>query len=240
MMTNSELRRTARRHLEGRWGDLVLVTFLYYIISSALSFPFQLGMDESIWKAFPIPFEWKAPVISGGCVLLFLLLPLQWGYQVTFLRAWREEPADIATLFHGYGDFWRIFSTMFLQQLYILLWTLLLIVPGVVKALSYAMTPYILRDHPELSRRAAIHLSREIMAGNKGRLLLLWLSFLGWAVLALFTCGIGFLWLAPYIGVSEAGFYEDVMHQYRQRIGEEEVEPAEDDAAQNPADGAPE
>ena len=166
------------------------------------------------------------PVVGAGCVLLLLLLPLQWGYQVTFLRAWREELADISTLFHGFRDFWRIFSTLFLQQLYILLWTLLLIVPGVVKALSYAMTPYILRDHPELSRRAAIHLSREMMAGNKGRLLLLWLSFLGWAVLALFTCGIGYLWLAPYIGVSEAGFYEDVRQQYEQRDGAEADVPA--------------
>ena len=225
-MTNSELRRMARRHLDGRWGDLVLVTFLYYILSSCISFPFQVGMDENIWKLFSLPLGWKVPVVGAGCVLLLLLLPLQWGYQVTFLRAWREEPADISTLFYGFRDFWRIFSTLFLQQLYILLWTLLLIVPGVVKALSYAMTPYILRDYPELSRRAAIHLSREMMAGNKGRLLLLWLSFLGWAVLALFTCGIGYLWLAPYIGVSEAGFYEDVRQQYEQRDGAEADLPA--------------
>ena len=226
MMTNSELRRMARRHLDGRWGDLVLVTFLYYILSSCISFPFQVGMDENIWKLFSLPLGWKVPVVGAGCVLLLLLLPLQWGYQVTFLRAWREELADISTLFHGFRDFWRIFSTLFLQQLYILLWTLLLIVPGVVKALSYAMTPYILRDYPELSRRAAIHLSREMMADNKGRLLLLWLSFLGWAVLALFTCGIGYLWLAPYIGVSEAGFYEDVRQQYEQRDGAEADVPA--------------
>ena len=58
MMTNSELRRMARRHLDGRWGDLVLVTFLYYILSSCISFPFQVGMDENIWKLFSLPLGW--------------------------------------------------------------------------------------------------------------------------------------------------------------------------------------
>lgn len=216
-MTNSELRSMARSQLYERWGNMALITFLYAFICGVVSFPYQISVDDSLWRVFSIPSDWRTVFIVFGFVLLLLLYPLQWGIQVTFLRVWREEPADVGTLFHGYGDFKRIFSTMFLVQFYTLLWSLLLIVPGVIKMLSYAMTPYILRDRPQLSPRAAIHLSCEMMAGNKGRLLLLWLSFLGWAVLALFTCGIGFLWLTPYMGVSVAGFYEDVRQQYEQR-----------------------
>lgn len=217
MMTNSEIRRTALRKLDGHWGDLVLVTLLYAIIASIVQSPSQIGQllleEQSSFYLPGIGF----PLLGGGIVLLLLALPLEWGLKMCYLRCYREEPPSMSALFSGFNDFFRIFSTIFLQQLYTLLWSLLLIVPGVVKALSYALVPYILKDRPDLARSGAIRLSREMMSGNKGRLFLLLLSFLGWGVLALFTCGIGFLWLLPYVGVSMAAFYEDAKQAYEQR-----------------------
>lgn len=216
MMTNSEIRRAALRQLDGHWGELVLITLLYVVIMSFLQSPLQIGqllIDEK--TALYLPYV-GFPLLLGGAVLMLLALPLQWGLQMCYLERYREQPSDVSRLFSGYNDFFRIFSTLFLQQLYICLWTFLFIVPGVVKSLSYALVPYILRDRPELSRSGAIRLSREMMSGYKGRLFLLWLSFLGWAVLAVFTCGIGFLWLEPYIGVSMAAFYEDVKQSHEQ------------------------
>ena len=225
MTTNSELRRLARRHLDGRWGDMVLCTLLYYIISLFVSVFAQLGNLFQEGELFSGLQMLAGPFIALSLLLAFLLIPLEWGLYVNFLRVRREEQSDIASLFRGYADFWRVFSTMFLLQLYTLLWSLLLIVPGIVKALSYALTPFILKDYPQLSRGAAIRLSRQMMSGNKGRLFLLYLSFLGWAFLALFTCGIGFLWLVPYMGVSLAEFYEDAKSTYENAIGGPAQEP---------------
>lgn len=91
---------------------------------------------------------------------------------------------------------------------------MLLIIPGIIKSLSYALTPYILHDHAELQYNSAIERSMEMMDGHKMRLFLLYLSFIGWGILALFTCGLGFLWLTPYVNASLAAFYEDVRADY--------------------------
>ena len=94
--------------------------------------------------------------------------------------------------------------------LYIFLWSLLFIVPGIIKSISYALTGYILADNPELSANEAITRSRDLMRGNKLRLFLLCLSFFGWIVLSVFTLGIGLLWLCPYVNATMAAFYRSV------------------------------
>lgn len=187
------------------------MTFLYLIITTVCQLPSQLadilraggahGMSVSVLTLLSV-------------VLMLILLPLGWGYAVSFLKHSRGESVDLGGLFSGYKDFSRVFGTVFLQGLYTVLWSLLLIVPGIVKSLSYAMTPYILLDHPELQYDSAIERSMRMMRGNKLRLFLLYLSFIGWAILATFTCGLGFMWLAPYVEASVAAFYEDVRADY--------------------------
>jgi len=87
---------------------------------------------------------------------------------------------------------------------------MLFVIPGLVKVFSYAMTPYILVDHPELSTTEAIHESRLMMRGHKFDLFYLYLTFIGWAILCVLTAGIGFFWLIPYIETSRAAFYYDL------------------------------
>jgi uncharacterized membrane protein len=99
---------------------------------------------------------------------------------------------------------------MFLMELFICLWTCLLIIPGIIKGLAYSMTPFILEEKPELSAYDAIKYSEKLMKGHKTELFLLYLSFIGWAILCVFTFGIGYLWLAPYIYVTLCEFYEDL------------------------------
>ena len=94
------------------------------------------------------------------------------------------------------------------------LWTLLFIIPGIVKAFAYSMTPFILDENPELTPVEAIHRSRMMMKGHKFDLFWLYLSFIGWGILCLFTAGIGFLWLVPYVQTAEAAFYEEVKADY--------------------------
>ena len=86
----------------------------------------------------------------------------------------------------------------------------MLIIPGVIKAYSYAMTDFILKDKPEMKNNAAIEKSMAMMDGYKMKLFLLDLSFIGWFILCLFTFGIGFFFLQPYIQVAHAAFYENL------------------------------
>ena len=101
-------------------------------------------------------------------------------------------------------------GTALLQAVYTFLWSLLLVIPGIVKSYSYAMTNYILLDEPELRYDAAIEKSMKLMAGNKMKLFLLDLSFIGWALLCVLTFGIGVFWLKPYVSTAHAAFYEDI------------------------------
>ena len=123
------------------------------------------------------------------------------------------EEVDLGVLFAGFQEYSRILTTKLLQAVYTFLWSLLLLIPGIIKHYSYAMTDYILKDESELCNNAAIERSMAMMEGNKMKLFLLDLSFIGWAILCLFTFGIGFFVLQPYMQVSHAAFYEDLKAQ---------------------------
>ena len=185
--------------LENKWGNFVAITFVYGLI---------MGITQVLSG------DKDSPAILHliGLVLFILALPLTWGYQSLFLGAVRGGEATAKDLFEGYNKelFSRVLTTTLLYYVYVLLWSLLLLIPGCIKAYSYAMTPYILKDNPEMKNNAAIEESMRMMNGHKLELFLLDLSFIGWALLSLLTCGIGFLWLTPYMNMARVNFYEDL------------------------------
>lgn len=189
---NSELRQEACNALSGNW----LLAALAMLICMAIA---------AICAYIPI---------IGSLLCIFVGLPISWGIYILFQDIYYRKPFNgstmISNMFRGFNDYGRIFGTMFLVQLYTFLWTLLLIVPGIIKACSYAMTPFILREHPELSYNAAIEKSMAMMEGHKMKYFLLTLSFIGWALLCVLTLGIGYLFLYPYVYTSYAAFYEDL------------------------------
>mgnify|MGYP003292817205 CR=1 FL=1 len=111
----------------------------------------------------------------------------------------------------AYFSYWKTtVAARFLRNIYVLLWSLLFIIPGIMASLSYAMTNYILAENPEISASEAITLSKQMMDGNKWRLFCLEFSFIGWSLLCGFTLGIGYLWLTPYQQAARAAFYREV------------------------------
>lgn len=214
MQLNSELRAQARERLEGKWGTFVLMTFLMLVIQTILQIPGYIGSLLEVLSPENVLASLSFSNISN--ILSLLALPLSWGLTVSLLRNHREESVDLENLFDGFrgGRYTRVFCALFLVRLFTFLWTLLLIIPGIMKAFSYALTPYILLDEPELSARQAITRSCEIMQGRRWKLFCLSLSFIGWGILSLLTFGIGFLWLAPYMNASIAAFYEDARAEY--------------------------
>lgn len=194
----SEIRREALASLKGKWGFAILTFFVYSLITGALS---------------------MIPLV--GWILSLLAIPLSYGFMTAFLNNARsKEGVKLETLFEGFtnGNYGRILGTLILQSVYTFLWSLLLIVPGIIKSFSYALTPFILKDNPELKFNGAIEKSMDMMRGYKWKLFCLYLSFIGWALLCILTLGIGYLWLAPYMSQSFAHFYLEVKAEYESRI----------------------
>lgn len=188
---NCELRTAARKSLTNKWGMAVVSTLVYMVIAGGLS---------------GIP-------LVGSLISLFVAIPMGWGITVMFLNSFRGGEIEVGQLFDGFKDYGRVLGTMLLSGIYTCLWSLLLIVPGIIKAYSYGMTSYILKDEPELKFNGAIEKSMAMMDGNKMKLFLLDLSFIGWALLSIITLGIGLLWLYPYMFSAHAAFYEDLKRE---------------------------
>ncbi len=133
------------------------------------------------------------------------------GYDRFHLDIVDRRMAEIGTMF-GYFAHWKTAAcARLLQGVYVLLWSLLLIVPGIMAAYSYAMTGYILAENPELTASEAIARSKNMMFGNRWRLFCMQFSFIGWEILsALLTFGIGALWIAPYKQSATAAFYREI------------------------------
>lgn len=193
MKTNYELRAAARESLSGNWTYPVLATLIYLAISITCNF---------------------IPYVSF-LIAIFFIKPLAYGLAITMLKFFRgEKEYVVENMFSIFSDYPRILGTILLQFVYIFLWSLLLLIPGLIKMYSYAMTYYILHDNPEIGAEEAICRSMKMMDGHKWRLFCLHLSFIGWWLLCILTLGIGMLWLAPYIQNSTAAFYEDLKNQF--------------------------
>lgn len=192
MPTSAELREKARGSLSGNWTSAVLHFLLYYVILAAC------GSFATI------------PII-GGIGVWLVSGALTFGVLNFYLSISRRENPQTADLFNGFGKFVDTFLLYLLSTIFIFLWSLLLIIPGIIAAFSYSQAYYILRDNPGISALEAIRRSKAMMAGHKGRLFILVLSFIGWFLLACLTFGIGLLWLAPYFYTAIGHFYNDLL-----------------------------
>ena len=226
MMKNaSDFRKIARDALSGKWGIAVLAGFLASLLGALSSnFPsFNRGSDSTnmVGQEGLLSSGNEQLAAVGGvilvCVLIFAVAYLIVGSVVGVGYAKfnldlvdRREELKIGTLFAYFKRWGTAVGANLLQALYVILWMLLFIIPGIIAAYSYAMTNYILAEHPELSAGEAIEESKEMMRGNRFRLFCLQLSFIGWDLLCILSLGIGYLWLTPYKQAATAAFYRVV------------------------------
>ena len=168
-------------------------------------------------------------IILAGIILAAVFFVLGSIIEVGYARfnldlVDRQEKADLGTLFHYFSHWNNAALTRLLKSVYIVLWTLLFIIPGIIASYSYAMTGYILAENPDLEPDQAIALSKQMMSGNRWRLFCLHFSFIGWGILAALTLGIGNLWLTPYVQASTAAFYREISGTERLESGYVPVE----------------
>lgn len=151
-------------------------------------------------------------VVIGAVVVslvasIFLINPLRAGC-LAFMRRNAEAPAELDVIGEGFKQYKKVVVTMFFADLYIFLWSLLLIIPGIVKSYSYRMVPYLVVDHPELSRQEILAMSEEMMRGNRWAAFVLDWSFFGWNLLSAFTLGlVGVFYAGPYQHQTNANLY---------------------------------
>ena len=232
----ADFRRIAREALSGKWMIAVLVGLVAMLLGGASSGgpEVKLNIDASGANA---SFEFAGQTIfsTGGgldseigaflvgsaiyitiaaivmAVVYFVLGSIiSVGYARFNLDLVDRCEPGFETLF-GYFSYWKTTAiARLLQSVYILLWSLLFIIPGIIATYSYAMTEFILAENPDLTASEAIARSKEMMSGNRWRLFCLHFSFIGWDILSSLTLGIGNLWLRPYKQAANAAFYREI------------------------------
>lgn len=193
MVSNSELRARARQQLGGNlfgstWLMALLVLLLNSVIVSAGAAAFYVGQ-------------------------IILYGPLTFGASLVFLQLVRGKPdIDIGDLFKGFSaKFGDHLLLGLMQSIFISLWSMLFVIPGIVKSYSYSMAFYIKCDNPDMKWNDCITASRQLMDGHKGQLFCLDLSFIGWYLLGSLAFGVGTLWVAPYHEAARANFYASLV-----------------------------
>ena len=151
-------------------------------------------------------------IVVSVLLKIFLFNPLEVGCYSFFKKNISDNSATLGSaLKEGFSNYVRVFLTLFLRDLFIALWSILLVIPGIIASYAYSMVPFILTDNPELSATEALKRSKQMMQGNKGRAFLLDLSFIGWYILSAITCGIlGVFWTAPYYNSTHAALYAEL------------------------------
>jgi uncharacterized membrane protein len=185
---NRVLMAQGRESLKGKWGLGIGTTVVFMLVMIAI----QL-----------IP-------VAGWIISILISGPMSIGLVSFALSLSRKQDAMLSQIFSGFQKFGVGLGTYLLLLIFVVLWSLLLIIPGIIAAISYSMTYYIIAENDSIGPLEAITKSKEMMRGNKWKFFCLGFRFVGWALLCILTIGIGFLWLFPYMIVSFAQFYDDL------------------------------
>ncbi len=187
---NRDLMAQARESLRGQWGLAIGAFVIFALILNVVQFVPYIGS-------------------IGGIIIIG---PMSVGMCIFALALSRNQNPRLPQIFEGFQKFGVALGAYLLMVLFVFLWTLLFIIPGYIAIYAYSQTFYIIAEDNNIGPLEAIRKSKEMMRGNKWKRFCLDLRFIGWMLLCLLTFGIGFLWLVPYVFISQAKFYDDLAH----------------------------
>ena len=228
MLTSKELRVKAWNSLKGKYWRAFLVILVLGLLAS-IGTSLETGsqnltetinlvdpseMDETMeLGAAVVGTIATAMAVVGMAISLFVGNAADVGLAHYFILNTDSKPS-FADAFYGFKvKYLRNIGTLLLVGIKLALWSLLLVVPGIIKSFEYAIIPYILADDPEISSKEAFRKAKEMMMGNKWRLFKLNFSFFGWFVLCVVTCGLGTPFLLPYVSAANAEFYAELKNK---------------------------
>lgn len=220
-MEANQIRQLAREHLSPSWGLSIGVAAIAALLGGLIIGTSFLPQVKYTWDGFRETHEIlknvRVSTYGGlfGLASFILGGVLQLGYARFLLKQHDGQDPEFNDLFSQFDRFGAGFAQALLRGLYIFLWSLLFVIPGIIAALRYAMTPYIMAEHPELTASEAINRSKELMEGHKMDLFILQLTFLGWEILCALTLNLGNLALNPYKNAAITVFYRHITSQNR-------------------------
>lgn len=239
MLKAKDFRQIAREGLKGNWLKAVGAGVITALLGGRIntigggggSSTAGTGGEEATVEAIMAdPTFGTITMAVFGAIMIFVVVyalvtlviggALSFGYAKFNLNLVNKTNPDIKDIFSEMGRFKTGFVMQFLKFIYVLLWSLLFIIPGIIASYSYRMTPYILMENPDMTANQAIAASKELMKGNKWRLVCLEFSFIGWSILSAITLGVGYLFLSPYMEAAGAAFYREIKwERNKQQVG---------------------
>lgn len=193
MKTRAELKAMAKQQIKGNIGILFVVMLVIGVIS---------GLASLVLSLIPV---------VGSLASTLLVTP---AFAISTIRIYQGlvlgKRPEVGDAFSGFDDFWTACKAYVLVAVFTFLWSLLFIIPGIIKGLSYTQTMYIVAENKGISAREALNRSKAMMEGHKMDLFVLYLSFIGWSLLAPLTLGILYIWLIPYMNATMVNFYNDI------------------------------
>lgn len=245
MWTRKELKTKAKEALKRNYWKVVLVSVLVILLSGGFSYGFSGGSggsspQEEISEMQEMTTSPATEALSSAdliiivivaiviftvvfCIVFaiayaiaaFLYNPVLVGVNRFMLKS-VDDKAEVKEIAYAFDhSYMNVVKTMFFKDLYVFLWTLLFVIPGVYKKYQYRMVPYIMAEHPEMNYKEALELSKNMMDGEKWHAFVLDLSFVLWHVLGIITCGIlEAFYIAPYQNLTNAELYRTICMQH--------------------------
>ncbi len=187
-MTRVELKNVAKEQIKGKIGIIFIMLLIVLAIGFACAF---------------------IPIVGG--IASFIITPaFGLSFCLIYLKLTKKEDIAVDDIFAGFYKTGKALWLKIIISFFTFLWSLLLVIPGIIKQFSYSMAFYVLADNPELTAREALAKSKEIMNGHKFDLFVLQLSFIGWYLLVGITFGIAGIYVIPYVNATTANFYNSI------------------------------
>ncbi len=223
------LKERAKNVLKNSYWMSFLVMFIFGILGGRFNFNFHvdagdynnfayIGSPAEFWQQFSYGMQaimasaFTFVAIGAGAVGILFKVFVTNVFEVgkcRFFTLSRYASINIEELIFGFkhGKYLDNVKTMFLKNLYVFLWSLLFIIPGIIKGLAYFMVPYIIAENPNISTERALEISEKTTQGEKWDIFVLGLSFIGWYMLGILACGLGVLFVNPYSEATYAELY---------------------------------
>jgi uncharacterized membrane protein len=211
----AEFKIKAKEKLNGNWPTLIIITLIVFIVT---------GMGSENVKDLPSGVSVSYRGNIGSLISLILSGPIALGVANFYLRLVEKSEVRIERFFDGFKNFLNAFILHVVTTLFIVLWTLLFIIPGIIAAIRYSMAFLIMSENPDTTPMEAINKSKILMAGHKMEYFSFLISFIGWVLVGLITFGLGFFYLYPYFNASKIYFYKTLLGEEIPDKGEYIVE----------------
>jgi uncharacterized membrane protein len=217
-MRAKDYRDIARDKLHGNWQTAIIMGLIAWFLGGLIVSVAVSGSITVDGKRYSLPSVqgWLINLLHISVILSIVQFVIggvvRQGYATYLLKQYDGCVTDIKDLFSQFHRFSDGFCLKLLEGIFVILWSLLLLIPGLIASLSYSMAPFIMAENENMTASEALTASKELMDGHKWELFCLSFSFIGWEILSGFTFGIGALFLIPYMNAAYAAFYRYISH----------------------------